>query len=206
MNSEDKIVEWAIKLQSIAQIGLTYQKNVFDKERYEELRNIASEMMSIKSGISLDKVEKLFCNEIGYQTPKLDTRAAIFENGKILLVKEYDGKWALPGGWVDVDISVGDNMIKEVKEEAGLDVTIDKVVAIHDREKHNKPIYAYKICKVFAICTKISGEFKENHETVESKYFNINEIENLAEEKNTLEQIKMCFDAYNNDNWKTIID
>ncbi|MCC2743698.1 NUDIX domain-containing protein, partial [Phocaeicola vulgatus] len=76
-----------------------------------------------KTDIPVQKVKDLFCNETGYQTPKLDTRAAIFQNGKILLVKENSGKWSLPGGWVDVNVSVKENTIKEVKEEAGLDVT-----------------------------------------------------------------------------------
>ena len=78
-----------------------------------------------------------------------------FEDGKILLVKENNGTWSLPGGWVDVDVSVHDNIIKEVKEESGLDVTVDTVIAIQDREKHNQPVYAWKVCKVFALCSVV---------------------------------------------------
>ena len=70
----------------------------------------------------------IFCNESGYQTPKLDTRASIFENGKILLVRENNGKWSLPGGWCDVNVSVGENTVKEVKEESGLDVVADRIL------------------------------------------------------------------------------
>lgn len=145
-------------------------------------------------------------NETGYQTPKLDTRAAIFQNGKILLVKENSGKWSLPGGWVDVNVSVKENTIKEVKEEAGLDVTADKVIAIQDRSKHNLPVYAYGVCKIFVLCTIIGGAFKENIETTGFAYFSENELPELATEKNNEEQVKMCFEAYRTKNWSTLFD
>lgn len=118
-----------------------------------------------------EKVKELFCNETGYQTPKLDTRAAIFEHGKILLVRENTGKWSLPGGWVDVNVSVKENTVKEVKEEAGLDVTADRIIAVQDRAKHNFPVYAYGICKIFVLCSVVGGQFAENIETTGSAYF-----------------------------------
>ena len=99
-------IEWAIELQSLAQAGLTYGKDVYDKERYERIREISAEMMANISDLPLDKVKGLFCNESGYQTPKIDTRAAIFQDNKILLVHENNGAWSLPGGWCDVNVSV----------------------------------------------------------------------------------------------------
>lgn len=132
-------MEWAIELQSLAQAGLTYGKDVYDRDRYERIRDISAEILSYKTDISVEKVKNLFCNEIGYQTPKLDTRAAVFEHEKILLVKENNGKWSLPGGWVDVNLSVKENTVKEVKEESGLDVTADRIIAIQDRDRHNLP-------------------------------------------------------------------
>ena len=206
MDKKEKWLDWAVELQSIAQAGLFYGKDVFDKERYERIREIAAEMVSLQSEIPVEKVKDLFCNEVGYQTPKLDTRAAIFQDDKILLVKENNGTWSLPGGWVDVDISVEENVIKEVKEEAGLDVTADLVIAVQDREKHNLPIYAYKVCKIFVLCTITGGSFQKNIETQESRYFPKNALPPLAEEKNTTEQIRMCFDAYHTPNWKTLLD
>ena len=101
---KEQWLEWAIELQSLAQAGLTYGKDIFDRERYERIREISAEIMAYKTDIPVQKVKDLFCNETGYQTPKLDTRAAIFQNGKILLVKENSGKWSLPGGWVDVNV------------------------------------------------------------------------------------------------------
>ena len=199
-------LKWAMEIQSIAQIGLTYTKDEYDKERYEQLRNIASEMLSYKTDIPVDKVKNLFCNEQGYQTPKLDTRAAIFKDDKILLVHEKNGFWSLPGGWVDVLESIESNTIKEVKEEAGLDVVAKKVIAIQDRNKHNTPIYPYGVCKVFVECEVMGGEFVENIETVEIGYFSIDNLPKLAEEKCTPKQVEMCFEAKNNKNWQVYFD
>lgn len=206
MNNEERWLQWAIRLQSIAQAGLYYGKDRFDLERYQQIRDISAEMIAFKSEIPVEKVKDLFCSEVGYQTPKLDTRAAIFQKDKILLVKESNGTWSLPGGWVDADISAGENVIKEVKEEAGLDVTVDLVVAVQDREKHNLPIYPYKVCKIFVLCTAVSGVFEPNLETTESRYFEIDQLPQLAEEKNTVEQIEMCFKAYHSENWKTLFE
>ena len=105
-----------------------YKKDIYDKERYEQLRNIAAEMLSYKTDIPIGKIKTLFCNESGYQTPKLDTRAVIFKDEKILLVRENNGLWSLPGGWVDVLESIESNTIKEVKEESGLDVTAKELL------------------------------------------------------------------------------
>lgn len=203
----EKWLKWAIEIQSLAQAGLTYTDNVYDIERYERLREIAAEIIEEKSNISLEKVKDLFCNENGYQTPKIDTRAAIFKDEKILLTHENNGTWSLPGGWCDVLESVASNTIKEVKEETGLDVETIKIIAVQDRNKHNKPIYAYGVCKIFVLCNVIGGEFIENIETTEIKYFSLDEIpNNLAEEKTNNEQIEMCFKAYKDEKWQTKFD
>ena len=203
----EKWLHWAIEIQSLAQAGLAYTSNVYDIERYERLREISAEMISEKTNIPTEKVEELFCNETGYQTPKLDTRAAVFKENKILLTHENNGTWSLPGGWVDVLESIKSNTEKEVKEETGLDVKAVKVIAIQDRNKHNIPVYAYGVCKVFVLCELIGGRFEENIETTEIKYFSLDEIpENLAKEKTTKEQIEMCFEAYKNKDWQTQFD
>lgn len=200
-------VDMIVELQSLAQAGLAYGKDAYDKERYERIREISAEMMSHIADIPLEKVKGLFCNEIGYQTPKIDTRAAIFKDDKILLVQEKDGTWSLPGGWCDVTVSVAENTIKEVKEEAGLDVIVKSVIAIQDREKHNLPIYAYRVCKIFMLCSAVGGNFEPNIETIGFAYFAEDEIPQLATEKNNEEQIKMCFDSYRTgEEWKTLFD
>ena len=128
MDKKEKWLEWAMEIQSIAQAGLTYGHDEFDKERYERLREISAEILAYKTDMTVEKVKDLFCNETGYQTPKVDTRAAVFEDGKILLVHEKNGRWSLPGGWCDVDQSVAENTVKETVEEAGLEVKPTKLM------------------------------------------------------------------------------
>ena len=203
----EKWLKWAMEIQSLAQSGLAYTDNVYDIERYERLREISAEIIEEKSNINLEKVKDLFCNETGYQTPKIDTRAVIFKDDKILLTHENNGTWSLPGGWCDVLESVRSNTIKEVKEETGLDVEAIKIISVQDRNKHNKPIYAYGVCKIFVLCNVIGGKFVKNIETTEIKYFSLDEIpSNLAEEKTNREQIEMCFEAYKDVNWQTQFD
>jgi len=204
--SEMPWLKWVMELQFIAQAGITYTENQFDKERFERLREISAEIMSLKGNIPVEFVKDVFCNETGFQTPKLDTRAAIFKEDKILLVKEKNGTWSMPGGWVDVLESIKSNTVKEVKEESGLDVVPIKLIALQDRKKHNLPVYAYGVCKAFVLCEIIDGEFEANTETVESAFWKIDELPKLATEKNNEIQIKMCFDAFNSENWDVIFD
>lgn len=206
MEHNEQWLQWAVELQALAQAGLTYGKDVYDRERYQRIREISAEILAVKSGLSMDQVQDLFCGEAGYQTPKLDTRAAVFQGDKILLVHENDGTWCLPGGWCDVNISAAENVVKEVKEEAGLDVRADLVIAVQDREKHNRPVYANKICKIFFLCTALGGEFVPNSETTETGYFGLEELPVLATAKVTEAQIKMCFEAKNAEHWVTVFD
>ena len=164
-------------------------------------------MVAHKTDISVEKVKNLFCNEVGYQTPKIDTRAAIFENNKILLIQESNGKWALPGGWADVHLSVKENVLKEVKEEAGIEASAEMIVALLDVTKNQGKAMPYGITKIFVLCKYVSGKFEKNIETIDSRYFGIDELPELATNKTTAEQIQMCFKANENrDNWKVIFD
>lgn len=199
--------EFAMRIQSIAQAGLAYGENAYDRERYEELRKIAAEMIIRQTELPLEKVKNFFCNETGYQTPKVDTRAAVFWNGKILLVHEKNGTWSLPGGWCDVNQSVASNVQKETLEEAGLTVTPEKLIAVQDWRKHNRCNLPYGVVKIFVQCSVEGGSFRENIETTETRYFAEDELpENLAVEKVTAEQIRLCFAAYRSQNWQTSFD
>ena len=206
MDADKRWLAWAVELQSLAQAGLTYGKDGFDLERYARIREISAEILAHMTQLPVEKVTGLFCNETGYQTPKLDTRAAVFQDGKILLVRERDGRWALPGGWCDVNVSVGENTVKEVKEEAGLDVIPRRIIAVQDRAKHNLPVYAYGVCKIFVQCDAAGGQFTPNLETTEARYFPPDQLPPLAEEKNTPAQIALCFEAYRSDTWATHFD
>ena len=203
----DKWIDFAIRIQSIAQAGLQYSNNPYDIERYGELRKISAEMLAAKTDISIEKIYDLFCSETGYQTPKVDTRAAIFIDGKVLLVHENNGTWSLPGGWCDVDQSIASNTIKEVKEETGLSVSTEKLIAVQDWRKHNVTNYAFGVLKVFVMCKYISGEFEKNSETTEIAFFDERTIpENLAVEKCTRDQIMMCFRSFYCPDLPTIFD
>lgn len=203
----DDYLKLVIRLQAIVQNVLVYANNEFDKERYEEIGDIACHFMEYKTDLPFKKIKNLFGNEKGYQTPKIDTRAAFFKDDKILLVHENNDTWALPNGWCDALESVKLNIIKEVNEKAGLEVDAVKLIVVQDRNKHNSPVYAYGVCKIFVLCKVVGGLFKKNSEIIETKYFSLEEIhKNLTNEKITLEQIKLCFKANNNPNFETYFD
>lgn len=206
MNQE--LIDIAIRLQSLAQAGLAYGHNEFDIERYEEIREIAASIIANESRLQIDDVKGFFTNETGYQTPKIDTRAAIFKDDQILLVREKTGKWALPGGWCEVDESIASNTEKEAYEEAGIKVAAEKLIAIQDWRKHNVQNLPYGITKIFIQCESHGGDFEENIETIERGFFNQSDIpENLADEKTSKAQIDLCFEAYHaGDDWQTPFD
>ena len=202
-----KWLEWAKELQMLSQGALAYCKDPYDRERFERIREISVEIMSEHTDIPIEKMRSLFANEAGYQTPKIDIRASIIKNNKILLVKEkLDGRWSMPGGWADIGLSVYDNIIKESIEEAGAVVTPNKVIAILDRNKHVTDDYPFTIYKIFVDCDFIKGEHMENIETSESGFFSLDDLPELSVTRNTYEQIKMCFDASNNEYHKVICD
>lgn len=205
-DAETRWLDWAKELQFIAQAGLTYSHDPFDLERFERIREISAEIIAARSRLSLDEVKGLFCNETGFQTPKLDTRGVVFREGKILLVKEKTGGWSLPGGWMDVNQTIRTNTEKEVKEEAGLEVEAERIIALLDRNRYNTPVYAYNICKVFVLCRVKGGEFKANSETVASGYFSLDELPPLSNDKTTRAQVKLCFEAVANNDWSPVFD
>lgn len=204
MKTNDQIANWAMDLQSLAQAGLHYGHDVFDRERYEEIRRIAGEMMSARTGIPKEKLKTLFLGDESYQTPKIDTRAAIFKDNRILLVREKKTQeWSLPGGWNDYDQTTAQNCVKEAREEAGRIVEPIKIIAVQDRNHHNKPVIATNITKIFYLCKEISGKFTPNDETDTCDYFNLDNLPKLSLGRNTKEQIAMCFDANNDPDWDT---
>ena len=203
---EDQILEWAKELQSIAQAGLYYGKDVYDRERYQRIREIAAHMLSMRADLPVDKVVEVFCSDTGYQTPKVDSRAAIFRDGKILLVRESDGRWSIPGGWCEYNLAPADNAVKEAREEAGVDVSVKKLIAVHDKNKHNPQPYLFGVIKIFYLCELIGGEFVPNIETSESGFFGLDELPPLSEEKCNEEQVRMCFEACSSENWVVQFD
>lgn len=207
MEEVDQFTKWATNLQSIAQAGLHYGKDVFDRERYEQVRKIAGEMMQAKTGLPKEQIKTLFLGNEGYQTPKIETRAAIFKDDKILLVRERMAQeWSLPGGWNDYDQTTAQNCVKEAREESGRIVKPVKLIAVQDRNHHNKPILATNVTKIFYLCKEISGEFVPNDETDACDYFALDNLPKLSLDRNTKEQIEMCFKATKDPNWETVFE
>lgn len=208
MKTNDQWTDWATELQSLAQAGLHYGHDVFDRERYQRIRQIAGEMMAKRTGLPMTQIKSLFMGDEGYQTPKIDTRAAIFKDEKILLVRESRSQeWSLPGGWNDYDLSAAQNAVKEAREESGRIVKPVLLIALQDRNRHNKPILATNIMKCFFLCREISGSFQANDETDACAYFSLSTLPKLSEGRNTKEQIALCFKAYHQrKTWQTQFD
>ena len=200
--------KWAQELQFLSQCSLAYSKDKFDRERSERIREIACEMLSYKYDIPIEKVKLDFAGELGYQTPKVETRAAVIKDNKILLVKEqFDGKWALPGGYQDVNMSIKENAIKEASEEAGAVVNPVKIIAVLDYNRHHHVNFPFGMVKVFVLCEYVSHSFVENTETLGAEFYSLDELPELSTTRTTKKQLEMCFNCYNNiENWETIFD
>ena len=200
--------KWAQELQFLAQCSLAYSKDKFDRERSERIRDIACEMLSYKYDLPIEKIKMDFASEIGYQTPKVETRAAIIKDNKILLVKEQlDGKWALPGGYQDVNVSIRENVIKEASEEAGAVVQPLKVVAVLDYNRHHHVNFPLGMVKIFVLCEYINHSFNENTETLGAEFYSLDDLPELSLTRTTKKQLEMCFECYKDpQNWDTIFD
>ena len=205
---DDVWKQWAQELQFLAQCSLAYSKDKFDRERSERIREIACEMLSFKYDLPLEKIKMDFAGEIGYQTPKVETRAAVIKDNKILLVKEqFDGKWALPGGYQDVNMSIRENVIKESSEEAGAVVNPIKVVAVLDYNRHHHVNFPLGMVKRFVLCEYMNHSFNENTETLGAEFYSLDDLPELSLTRTTKKQLEMCFECYKDpENWDTIFD
>ena len=204
---KEKWVEWATRLQSIAQAGLTFGQNQYDLDRYQQIRTLAVEILHEYTGISNEKIRDLFASETGYQTPKVDIRASVFKDNKILMVREkIDGAWSLPGGWADVNSSVSESAARECLEEAGARVKPKRIIAIHQADRHYDFPYPYTVYKIFVECELIENNFLDNTETLEAGFFPIDSLPTLSTERNTRDQIGMCFEAKNQKLFETVFD
>jgi ADP-ribose pyrophosphatase YjhB (NUDIX family) len=194
MMMEPKWLEWAKQLQSIAQAGLTYSKDVYDLERFQLIRNISVEILSQQADIDKTVIKDLFANETGYATPKVDIRSVVFMGNKILMVRENtDGDWSLPGGWGDIGLTPSEVAVKEVKEESGFDVKPIKLIGVLDKKCHPHPPSPYHVYKMFIQCEIVGGTPKEGMETSAVEFFAENELPSLSIARNTESQIQLAF-------------
>lgn len=188
-------LDWAKQLAAIAQNGLTFAKDPFDRERYEAVRAIAAEIFAAGSGTPVERVLTLLEKEVGYCTPKVDVRAAVFREGKVLLVRERsDGGWVLPGGWADPCQSAAECVEREVAEESGYRVRAVELIAAFDREKHpHVPPFASHIYKLFFRCELTGGAAAETLETDGCAFFGEDELPPLSLTRITPDELAVVF-------------
>ncbi|NPV09710.1 MAG: NUDIX hydrolase [Anaerolineae bacterium] len=200
-------LEWAKRLQAIAQDALAYCANPFDRERFEQVRQIAVEIVSRYADAPEERVRELFAGEEGYATPKVDLRGVVFQDERILLVRERrDMRWTLPGGWADVGDSPSEGVEREVREESGYEVRAVKLLALYDRNKHPHPPHPQHIYKLFFLCQLLGGEPRESIETAGVGFFAEDELPELSLTRVLPEQIHRFFEHLRHPEWPTEFD
>ncbi|QGY46619.1 NUDIX domain-containing protein [Maribellus comscasis] len=186
------------RVQTLAEIGLEFSENTFDRERYEELRQISLEILEKMTDTPIEKIIPVIEEKDGYKTPKVDVRAVVFnETGKILLVQEKaDNCWAMPGGWSDVSYSPKEVAEKECMEEAGLAVKATRLLAVIDKQKQGMPPAFEYVYKIFLLCEKLGDNISTGSETKDVGWFAENELPELSNPRNNITVLKMMFEFY----------
>jgi ADP-ribose pyrophosphatase YjhB (NUDIX family) len=202
-------LEWAQKLQAIAQTGLTYRNNPFDSDRYDQILQIAAEIMATGAQADPTHVLDLFTQESGHATPKVEVRGAVFQDDKLLLVQERDdGLWTLPGGWVDVGESASRAIEREIFEESGYKTQATKLLAVYDRShpRHGFPPVRHQVYKLFFQCQLIGGTATGSIETQAVDFFAEAEIPELSPTRVRRSQIDRLFEYHRNPDLPTEFD
>jgi ADP-ribose pyrophosphatase YjhB (NUDIX family) len=198
-------LQWIKRLQAIAQDGLTYSNDDYDLGRYEQLRELAAEMLAAHSTGTLEEVRKLLALETGPATPKVDVRAVVFREGRILLVKELDG-WSVPGGWADVGESPSETAARETLEESGYSVRPVRLLAAYDRDRRGHPPMAYHVYKLVYLCELLDDEPLASVDTEGARYFGEGEIPELSVTRVTRTQISRFFEQHRDPTLPTDFD
>jgi ADP-ribose pyrophosphatase YjhB (NUDIX family) len=201
-------LDWARRLQAIAQSGLAWKPGEYDQERYEQVRRIAAEMLASPDGVSPERIEGLLAGEVGHATPKLDVRGVVFWGDAILLVQERaDRKWTLPGGWVDVGESPSEAVVREIREESGFATRAVKLLALYDRDRHGHPPHLWHIWKAFFLCELVGDDQDElGAETVAAAFFPRDSLPELAYDKVTREYVERFFEHRDHPEWPADFD
>jgi len=194
---EPRWLEWAKQLQAVAQNGLAFASDEYDRERYRAVRSIAAAMFAAGCEAAPARIEELFSAEAGYATPKVDVRAAVFRDERILLVKERsDGRWTLPGGWADVGEGPRSCAEREVREESGFEVRALKLAAVYDRKRHVEKPFMFDIWKLFFVCELIGGSARSSLETEAAEFFGLQDLPPLSTGRSTAAQIAHMFEHH----------
>jgi ADP-ribose pyrophosphatase YjhB (NUDIX family) len=200
-------LQWAREIQSIAQTGLSYAPDPYDVERYVRLRGIAAEMMSSGESFEVEQLETLFAAQEGHATPKIDVRAAIFQNEAILLVQGTDdGAWSLPGGWADPGESPSEAIAREVREETGYTVAANRLLALYDRDRHAHPAMEFHVYKLFFDCAIRSGSPTTSPETSDIRFFPVVDLPPLSLTRVLPQQIAHLFELHKHPEMATEFD
>jgi ADP-ribose pyrophosphatase YjhB (NUDIX family) len=200
-------LDWSREIEALAQTGYHYAVDEYQRQRYLRLMEIAAEIVSEYSNLEYSSTLEHFKTQIGYATPKVDVRGAVFQDKRLLLVRErMDGGWTLPGGWADVGEVPSQAAEREVWEESGFQVRARKVVGVYDANRIGKLelFHAYKI--VF-YCDLISGEARSSIETSEVGFFGRDELpEKLSGERTKGRHIQDAFACLEVENYVTVFD
>ena len=193
----------------MSQVGLEYAANGYETERYKRLRELAAEIISKQSTLSQEEVLESFAMQPGYITPKIDVRAAVIREGKILLVKEVsDGHWSMPGGWADVSDTPSQAIIREVREESGFDVKIVSLVGVYDanRVPQEEMMPFYHAYKLLFLCSITGGSARASHETPDVAFFAPDDLPPISIYRTNKEHVVDAFAQFENGNSKAIFD
>lgn len=186
-----------IRVQAIAQSGLAYTSDPYDRERYTQIREICAEALALGADEDIERVRGLFTSEEGYATPKVDVRAAAFREGKVLLVRERsDGLWTLPGGWADVGDTPSQAVLKELREESGFEGRVLKLAAALDRDAQGHPPCPWRIYKLFFICEITGGSASPNLEIVDVGFFDPERLPPMSINRTTPAQVRRMLEHY----------
>jgi ADP-ribose pyrophosphatase YjhB (NUDIX family) len=203
------ILQWARKVQAIAQNGLTFTKDPYDRERFEQLQQLVETILSSEVGITPGQLRGLWLGDDGYATPKVDVRGAVFEQDKILLVRERsDGKWTMPGGWVDIGDAPSFAVEREIREESGYFAKAVKLAALYDRNNpaHAHPPSILHIYKLFFLCELTGGTATLSIETDGVEFFPVNALPPLSSGRTSESQIARMHVHHLNRNLPTDFD
>ncbi|MCJ7696057.1 MAG: NUDIX hydrolase [Anaerolineaceae bacterium] len=200
-------LQWARRLQAISQSGLFYSQNDFDIERFKEIQHISADILQNYTSVSENELLTLFNDQVGYATPKVTVRAAVFNDHRILLVREkLDARWSMPGGWADINDPPSRMIEREVFEESGFVVKAKKLISVHESNRDIMPLTYWHNYKLVFMCELIGGEPKTSIETTEIKFFPLQDIPELSPARNTLKDIEEAFYFLDHKNETTYFD
>ncbi|MES2777232.1 MAG: NUDIX hydrolase [Bacteroidota bacterium] len=208
MNRNQRILEEVKKLKAITETGLVYCENEYDIDRYKELHEMSLRLMSELTEHPVETLKMQLPMSADYPTAKVDVRCMILSGQKeVLLVQEsLDGKWSLPGGWADIGSSPRETAIKECKEETGLDVVPETLLAVLDKKMHAHPPQAFYVYKLFFHCRATSAELKKGFDALDVKYFSIDNLPELSEDRILKSQIEMMHQKIMTHDLVTVFD